>query len=281
VAPALLLLALALALPQPAAARDADVAALQVALRGRGLYTGAVDGVAGPATRSAVMRLQRRAGLAVDGVPGPRTRAALGRQGRPRLGRRVLREGVVGWDVAALQFLLATHGFPVGTFDGGFGPHTEAAVRRFQRHSRLAVDGVAGPATIAALRRPPPRSPLRFAWPLRAPLGDRFGPRGNRFHTGLDFPAAAGTGVAAAGYGRVAYAGWHGGGWGNLVVVLHRRGVRTRYAHLSRVDVRVGEPVQAGFQVGLVGSTGISTGPHLHFEVLVRGAAVDPLPALG
>jgi murein DD-endopeptidase MepM/ murein hydrolase activator NlpD len=69
-------------------------------------------------------------------------------------------------------------------------------------------------------------------------------------------------------------------GWGLLVTIAHRDGVRTMYAHLSRIDVRLGERVRAGERVGRVGATGDATGPHLHFEVRVRGAAVDPLSAL-
>jgi murein DD-endopeptidase MepM/ murein hydrolase activator NlpD len=124
-------------------------------------------------------------------------------------------------------------------------------------------------------------SPLRLAWPVRAPLGDRFGPRGARFHSGVDFTARAGTGVTAAGAGRVTYAAWLPGGWGKLVSIAHGHGVRTLYAHLARVDVRVGDRVGAGFQIGLVGASGRSSGPHLHFEVRLRGAAIDPLTALG
>jgi murein DD-endopeptidase MepM/ murein hydrolase activator NlpD len=75
------------------------------------------------------------------------------------------------------------------------------------------------------------------------------------------------------------FAGRHTGGWGKLVVVKHGSGVRTLYAHLSRVDVKLGQSVSAGAGVGLVGATGTATGPHLHFEVLVRGAAVDPQTA--
>ena len=277
---ALATLAAVVALAPPAyAAGNPSVAALQVALRKRGLYRGSVDGVLGPATTSAVRRLQRRAGLVVDGIPGPRTRAALGRFSRKRLGKRILRYGNVGWDVAALQFVLAWHGFPSGAFDGRFGLRTRTAVRRFQRWAGLAVDGKAGPATLAALRSAPPRSPIGLAWPLRPPFGDGFGPRGARFHAGIDFPAPSGAPVAAAGRGRVAYANVRGS-FGYLVTVAHTRGVRTMYAHLSRVDVRVGERVVAGSRLGLVGSTGHSTGPHLHFEVRVRGAAVDPLSAL-
>ena len=76
------------------------------------------------------------------------------------------------------------------------------------------------------------------------------------------------------------WAGYRVGGWGLLVTIAHGNGVRTMYAHLSRVGVRVGERVGVGAPVGRVGTTGDATGPHLHFEVRIRGAAVDPLPAL-
>lgn len=261
-----------------AAAGDARVAALQVALHRRGLYGGTIDGIGGPATRHAIVALQRRVGLVADGVAGPRTLAALG--GRPQIGGRVLAHGASGLDVAALQFSLAWHGFPSGWFDGAFGLHTEAAVRRFQRWAGLAADGRVGPTTVAALGRPLPVSPVRLAWPLEGPVGDGFGPRGARFHSGIDLTASAGTGVAAAGAGRVVWAGWHDGGWGQLVAIAHGNGVRTLYAHLSRIEVRLGQRVGAGFEIGRVGATGDVTGPHLHFEVRVRGAAVDPLTAL-
>jgi murein DD-endopeptidase MepM/ murein hydrolase activator NlpD len=271
---------LALAAPAAAAVGKPNVAALQVALRGRGLYVGTIDGLAGRSTTTAVRRLQRRARIAVDGVAGPQTRAALGRYARHRFGTRLLNLGKSGWDVAALQFALATHGFPSGTFDGGFGPHTDAALRRFQRFAKLGADGVAGPATYAALRRPPARSPISLRRPVRAPLGDRFGPRDNRFHTGIDFTASSGANVRAAAPGRVVQAGWDSGGYGYLVTLWHGDGVRTMYAHLSAVLVHRGQRIAAGARLGRVGATGHAFGPHLHFEVRVRGAAVDPLPAL-
>jgi murein DD-endopeptidase MepM/ murein hydrolase activator NlpD len=79
----------------------------------------------------------------------------------------------------------------------------------------------------------------------------------------------------------VVFAGSTAGGYGELVVIRHSLGVTTMYAHLSRVLVAPGEPVTVGSVLGLVGATGEATGPHLHFEVRVRGAAVDPLAALG
>jgi murein DD-endopeptidase MepM/ murein hydrolase activator NlpD len=84
----------------------------------------------------------------------------------------------------------------------------------------------------------------------------------------------------AAGAGRVAYADFLPGGWGLLVSIDHGSGVRTLYAHLSRIDVKLGQRVAAGQPIAVVGTTGHSTGPHLHFEVRLRGAAVDPLIAL-
>ena len=259
---------------------SSSIAALQVALRAKGLYSGTVDGIAGPGTRAAVRRLQRRAGIAVDGVPGPQTLGALGRRGRPRLGSRAIGPGASGFDVAQVQFLLAWHGFPSGAIDGGYGSHLEAALIRFQRWAGIARDGVAGAGTISRLRTPPRRSPISLARPVAAVIGDGFGPRDNRFHPGLDYPAPAGTAVFAARSGRVTWAGWWPGGLGNMVSVAHGSGTRTLYGHLSSTAVRRGQRVATGSLLGRVGSTGLSTGPHLHFELRLRGAALDPLTGL-
>ena len=257
-----------------------STAALQVALRAQGYYRGDVDGLRGPRTTRAVRRFQLRRGLTVDGVVGPRTRRALGRRGLPRYGSRPIRAGMRGWDVASLQFLLARTGFPSGSIDGGLGPRTDRALRRFQRWAGLPADGVAGVMTLRALRRGSPQSPLRLASPIAAPIGDRFGFRGMRLHAGVDFPAPSGTPVGSAGSGRVAVTGFDAG-WGRFVVVAHAARVRTIYAHLSSIVVGRGQRVSAGTQIGAVGSTGASSGPHLHFEVTVRGANVDPLGATG
>jgi len=263
-----------LAAPATAHAGSARVAALQVALRAHAVYGGSVDGLPGPQTTAATRRFQAARGLTADGVAGPRTRRALGALGRHPVGSRPLHPGLTGWDVAALQFALETHGFPLGTVDGGFGAHTTAAVKRLQAFAGLPADGVAGPATLRALSAPPVTAPA-LRMPIDATIGDPYGPRGNRFHAGVDFPAATGTRVVAAAAGRVVSAAYESG-WGLNVLLDHGNGLRTRYAHLSQALVSVGTNVSAGSPVGRVGATGVATGPHLHFEVTVRGANAAP-----
>lgn len=133
------------------AALNPQIAGLQVALRSHGVYSGKIDAVAGPMTARAVRTFQRRSGLKQSGAANFDTRMALGRLGRPLFGKRALKAGQVGWDVAVLQYLLSTKGFPTGIKDGYFGTETVKAVRRYQRAAGLRPDGVAGQRTIAAL----------------------------------------------------------------------------------------------------------------------------------
>ena len=98
-------------------------------------------------------------------------------------------------------------------------------------------------------------------------------------HPGFDLAATTGSPVTAAAGGTVVQAG-PAGTYGNLVTVRHENGFETRYAHLSAVDVHVGDVVEAGTDLGKVGSTGYSTGPHLHFEVRHDGKPIDPAPFL-
>jgi murein DD-endopeptidase MepM/ murein hydrolase activator NlpD len=100
--------------------------------------------------------------------------------------------------------------------------------------------------------------------------------RWGRMHEGIDLGAAYGTPIAAAAAGTVIYAGWMEG-YGNLTVIDHGGGLSTAYGHQSNIAVAVGQQVAQGQIIGNVGSTGHSTGPHLHFEVRVDGAPVDPL----
>jgi peptidoglycan hydrolase-like protein with peptidoglycan-binding domain len=279
----------ALALPAPSLAGP-KVAAVQVALKRIGLYNATVDGVRGPLTKAAIVRFQRRRGLSVDGVVGPQTRSAFGKRGRPAFGSRTMKRGDRGWDVAAMQYILARRGYPPGAIDAVFGPMTDTALRNFQRALGLSPDGLAGPATIAGLRRgsastgttPVANGPVRLLRPVVGPIGDRFGAprRGGRTHTGIDFPVAHGTRVGAAGVGVTEFAGWNTGGYGNLVVVRHRLGYTTWYAHLSTITTWVGEQVTGGTRLGYVGSTGHSTGPHLHFELRKNAVPIDPMPYL-
>ena len=255
------------------------LAAFQVGLTAKGLYHGTIDGYWGPSTERAVRLLQKRARIAVDGVPGPRTRRALGRWGRHDFASRPLHPGLVGWDVSQTQFILAWHGFPSGALDGTFGPRTSKAVTRFQHFAHLHADGIAGPATFRALRRGLPHAGVHLQAPLGVAPADGFGPRGVRFHTGLDYPADPGTAVHAAAPGRVVRIGRDPTGYGRYVVVKHAHRNYTWYAHLSRIRVNAGAFVGTGARIGRVGSTGDATGPHLHFEVRVRGAAVDPRTA--
>jgi hypothetical protein len=275
-----------LAMPAAASAGSAQTAALQVAMSGLGLYPHPVDGISGPWTQGAVRTFQAQHGLTVDGIAGPQTREALGKRGKPNLGKRPMHNGQRGWDVASLQFLLHERGFEPGGFDGGFGPNTETAVRRFQTAAHIGVDGVAGAATLGALRgnqtvSASPIGPVRFFRPVPGAVGDGFGfiPPG-RWHTGLDFPEPRGTPIHAGGVGTVSFAGFNTGGYGNLTVITHRLGFESWYAHQSRIIVSVGQRVSGGQTIGYVGSTGHSTGPHLHFEVRHFGTPVDPTPYL-
>ncbi len=99
------------------------------------------------------------------------------------------------------------------------------------------------------------------------------------FHGGLDFRTPTGTPIRATAYGKVVKAGRQGG-YGKLVEIQHANGLSTRYAHLSRIYVKVGQKVPAGYKIGAAGSTGRSTGPHLHYEVRTNGKPVNPLSYL-
>lgn len=129
-----------------------------------------------------------------------------------------------------------------------------------------------------------------IAWPVRSPLdraaltsgfGSRWHPvtGGYRSHLGIDLAAPAGTPVYAPSAGVVRFAQWYGG-YGLFVVVDHGQGLLTRYGHLSQVNVVIGQQVAVGDLLALVGSTGLSTGPHLHYEVWLQGRPVDPLQFL-
>ncbi|ABK02193.1 peptidase M23B [Arthrobacter sp. FB24] len=113
-----------------------------------------------------------------------------------------------------------------------------------------------------------------------SPFGFRVSPitgGAGEFHRGQDYAAQCGTSVFAAASGTVTFSGWHPYGGGNRVVIDHGNGLETTYNHLSSSSVQVGQKVNRGDVVALSGTTGASTGCHLHFEVMVNGEVVDPL----
>lgn len=111
-------------------------------------------------------------------------------------------------------------------------------------------------------------------------ITDRFGPRWGTMHTGIDFASSTGTPIYAADGGVVTRSEWYSG-YGYCIDVDHENGESTRYAHCSKLLVNTGDRVYKGQNIALVGSTGNSTGPHLHFEILISGKAIDPGPTLG
>lgn len=122
----------------------------------------------------------------------------------------------------------------------------------------------------------PAPNPGGLSWPVSGPVVSGFGPRGGRLHEGIDIIAASGTPVRASAAGTVIHAGWLGG-YGLLVVIDHGGGLSTAYAHNSSLARGVGARVVQGEVIAYVGSTGNSSGPHVHFEVRVNGTAVDPM----
>lgn len=114
--------------------------------------------------------------------------------------------------------------------------------------------------------------------PITSGFGYRFHPvlRYNRLHTGIDIGAPTGSPVFAAAAGEVLFASWRGG-YGKCIILLHGDGMSTLYGHLSEISVAAGQGVGRGQRIGAVGSTGLSTGPHLHFEVRRNGVPVNPL----
>ena len=153
------------------------------------------------------------------------------------------------------------------------GPRTIRAVR-FEGTGRAEYytpDGV-------PLRKTFLRSPLKFSRISSRFSKARFHPILKRFrpHLGVDYAAPSGTPVRAAADGVVVQAGWHGG-YGKIVKLRHARGIQTLYGHLSRIHVRVGERVEQGGLIGNVGTTGLSTAPHLDYRTIKDGVFVNPL----
>lgn len=118
---------------------------------------------------------------------------------------------------------------------------------------------------------------ISFAKPTTGIISSRYGSRWGSTHKGIDIAAATGTSIKAAASGTVTSAGWNNGGYGYLIIISHGNGVQTYYGHCSSIAVKEGQKVSQGDVIGKVGSTGRSTGSHLHFEIRVNGTAYNPL----
>lgn len=193
-------------------------------------------------------------------------------------------------DVAAVQSRIAEIagvGAPGAGADSPIGSDAFAATlaRALAPQSAanaFSVPTATAPLNPATLNQPVPGMPsTAFIWPAAGPISSPFGPRPNPtgpgydFHPGIDIAADEGAPIHAAAPGRVIQAG-PDGGYGNVVVIDHGNGVTTKYGHCSQTFATIGEQVSAGDEIAAVGSTGHSTGPHLHFEVRAGDKPVDP-----
>lgn len=115
-------------------------------------------------------------------------------------------------------------------------------------------------------------------WPTSGDISSPYGLRwnGTDFHPGIDIANDVGTPIVATADGRVTAAGWNSGGYGNMVDIDHGNGIMTRYGHAAQVVVRIGQQVKRGQVIAYMGSTGFSTGPHVHYEIRINGQAVNP-----
>jgi murein DD-endopeptidase MepM/ murein hydrolase activator NlpD len=183
--------------------------------------------------------------------------------------RHIVQQGESLWELASrygvtLEALLASNP------DLGNPGHLQIG------QAVVLPSGAAAGDVVAATIGPIPALDGVFAWPVLAPISSLFGPRDGRNHNGLDLAANMGDPIKAARDGEVLLAGTVDG-YGETVILRHEDGTRTLYGHASRLLVKAGERVRQGEVIAEVGSTGRSTGPHLHFEIIVNSKPLDPL----
>lgn len=247
-----------------------------------------VNGEVDPSEARTIVRRARERREAMAGAPRPSTRSY-------DYGERPLYRGLRGKDVLTLQRLVTRLGYPTPRY-GRFTGRTKSDMIRYERITGLEVNGVVSLSeqrTIA--RRAGSRGSARdHAFPVRGPhsyggSGSRFGaPRNGHPHGGQDVAAASGTPLVAVTNGRVTQVRYQAGGAGYYVVMQGDDRYDYVYMHLRESAsswVSPGQRVRVGQQLGRVGSTGSSTGPHLHFEMWTPhwfdgGNRIDPLPAL-
>ena len=167
-------------------------------------------------------------------------------------------------------------------------PRSEDLIREQQRQEEARRAAERRAAKLSGHELPPEPhigAPATFSWPVSGPITSPFGMRADPFgrgfrrHSGLDIGAPMGATITAAAAGHVIFAEWYGG-YGKAIIIDHGGKTVTLYGHCSQLFVSEGQDVQRGQAIGAVGSTGNSTGPHLHFEVRVNGVPVDPIGRL-
>jgi murein DD-endopeptidase MepM/ murein hydrolase activator NlpD len=182
--------------------------------------------------------------------------------------------------LADLHIDLGKHGDITGSIGGPFVPvkPPSSKASEFERDLyKVNLTRARFERTLQELRSIPLRKPVEGDIDMSSPFGVRMDPfmRGPAIHTGVDLRGDMGEPAHVTASGKVTIAGWSGG-YGNMVEVDHLNGVSTRYGHLSKILVKPGQHVTMGQVVGLIGSTGRSTGPHLHYETRINDTAVDP-----
>jgi len=284
----------------PTLLREGDTGRMVAAVQGKLAID--ADGIFGPITRGAVLDFQARAGLSRTGEVDAKTWQSLFRasvsyvSGDSAIAERIVRdeprsaprlrvvdrqtqseppEASLPSRQAALENLVSV----------GREPDVTPASPAKQPANRPAVERPRVERPVAAPAPAPAPAPAAgcgtLASPVEGTVTSSFGEdRGDHRHAGQDISAPSGTPVRAVDCGTVTQAAG-GGGYGNIVCVKHSATVSTCYAHLSSFETKRGDYVEVGQMIGRVGSTGNSTGPHLHFEVRENGSAVDPAPYLG
>jgi murein DD-endopeptidase MepM/ murein hydrolase activator NlpD len=187
---------------------------------------------------------------------------------------------------AQLDALAVQQASARGAADNALQVENAALTNAISQHDEAEAALAQESARIAAIAQSAGDGPAQgdgtFIWPVSGPITSPFGYRtdpitgATAFHSGIDIGAACGTPIKAAGTGTVLTAGWNDGGYGNMTLVSHGNGMSTLYGHQSSIIVSAGQAVTQGQVIGYVGSTGKSTGCHLHFEVRVGGNPVDP-----
>ncbi|MEG1311657.1 MAG: peptidoglycan-binding protein [Romboutsia sp.] len=285
-----------------------DVKDVQRRLNELNYNSGTVDGYFGPSGDKAVRVFQGKNGLSVDGLVGPTTWNKLfSSSAIPNTDSEYKRPiyltnpQMYGEDVKYVQRRLNELKYNAGTVDGYFGPSGDKAVRAFQGKNGLSVDGSVGPTTwnklfsSSAIPNTDDGGNIgipkitnahgTFSMPTygKVTAGYPYYNSGGK-HNGVDIANSSGTPIYAMRAGTVVKSGFYSGGgmetYGNVIFIDHGNGIQTRYAHNSQLIVKVGNVVSEGQLIAKMGTTGNSTGNHLHFEVLKDGVRTHPAPSL-